>query len=694
MTCEDKKNITCRDRFGWFWYNDEEIFHDSEEDIFRKMQIMHDQGITHVITFSCTHFRMGFEPWWDKIDACLRKVVKAAHALGIKVIEHHSSHLMYYPSTPELIARLTRDAKIRRQSLDNYPGLVEYLLNPDEAEKRTWQINGSTGEPVTPYAAHGHCFNNDEYVEKYLKYLETVYATGVDGIMTDDVQYYGLGQACACKVCRKKFFEETGYILPEPGEAWNKWFGDMRNESFNAWVHYRKQVMMNFHQRVAEHYHKLGLELIRPNYTSGALRVILSGLEIGELPELDVYFQECCYSSIIRYSFLSFLDEQLQRALVAGQRNIPHMMMFYADRNDQLIFSWAVARLAGAMFTNTPEGGSQPDEKSLRDFENRYQSDLFNLQVQAQIGFVDSRENCAFGPSYDMSRMRIWMQSCRLNNIQHKLLDVRDPASWDVPILILNEVGLLRDSEISALLDYVKQGNTLVVSGSNGVVDTDYHPRTTAEQELLECKNLDGNAVEIIDFGAGKLIKVGYAFGYPGSDEYKKALFVDNPKRFAYLSIIDHIKELAHIADSFDDRKNPSAADPGRVYNAAQKPFRQVAELLQSLLKKPAVAIKGLPDGVLYTVFADNNGDLSIQMLNAAGCFDGVAGKIVSHKDPIPFPQHSGKAEIVLNRAYANAEVKLVTFDGEELLAFAHNSNCLGLELEKIKTYAMLKIKK
>ena len=694
MTSENPKNITCRDRFGWFWYNDEEIFRDSEEDIFRKMKVMHDQGITHVITFSCTHFRISFEPWWDKIDACLRKVVKAAHSLGIKVIEHHSSHLMYYPSTPALIERLTRDAKIRRQSLENYPGLVEYLLNCSEEEQSYWQINGATGEPVTPYAAHGHCFNNDAYVEKYLKYLETVYATGVDGIMTDDVQYYGLGQACACKVCRQKFFEATGYTLPEPGEAWEKWFGDMRNASFSAWVHYRHDVMLNFHQKVAAHYHKLGLKLIRPNYTSGALRVMLSSIEIGELPELDVFFQECCYSSIIRYSFLSFLDEQQHRALVASQRNIPHMMMFYADRNDQLVFSWGVARLAGAMFTNTPEGGSQPDEKSLRDFENRYQSDLFNLQTQAQIGFVDSRENCSFGPSYDMSRMRVWMQACRLNNIQHKLVDVRDPANWDVPILVLNEVGLLRDREITALLDYVKQGNTLIVSGSNGIMDEKNRMRSNEEQKLLDCKTLDGNAVEVIDIGAGKLIKVGYAFGYPGSDEYKKALFVDNPKRFEFLSIIDHIKELAHLADSFDDRKNPSAANPGKIFNAAQESFRQVAELLNSLLAPSAVSIKGLPDGVLYSTFAAANGDLSIQLLNAAGCFDGVADKIVSHKDPIPFPQHSGKAEIVLSADYANAEVKLVTFDGEEILAAAQDPDCRVLELEKIKTYAMLKIKK
>ena len=169
---------------------------------------------------------------------------------------------------------------------------------------------------------------------------------------------------------------------------------------------------------------------------------------------------------------------------------------------------------------------------------------------------------------------------------------------------------------------------------------------------------------------------------------------MDNPKRFAYLSIIDHIKELAHIADAFDDRKNPSAADPGRVYNAAQKSFRQVAELLNGSLEKSAVSIKGLPYGVLYTVFANDNGDLSIQMLNAAGCFDNIAGQTVSHKDLIPFPQHSGTAEIVLDSAYANAEVKLVTFDGEEFLDAAQDANCRVLELEKIKTYAMLKIKK
>ena len=396
MELTSKKNIRFTDRFGWFWYNDEEIFHDSQADILRKMQVMRDQGITHVITFSCTHFRLSYEPWWQEINVCLRKVVKAAHSLGIKVIEHHSSHLMFYPDTPAMVEHLKRDAKRRYQSLDNYPGLVEHLLDCSPEERATWQINGLTGEPVTPYGAHGHCFNNDEYVERYLKYLETVYATGVDGIMTDDVQYYGLGQACACSVCRKKFFEATGYTLPEPGEAWQKWFGDMRNASFNSWVHYRYNVLQNFHRRVAEHYHKLGLELIRPNYTSGALRCLLANMDLGELPELDVLFQECCYSSVIRYSFLSFLDEQQQRSLLANQRKIPHMMMFYADCNDQLLFSWAVARLAGAMFTNTPEGGKQPDEARLRKFEALHGKYIFGLQAQAQAGFIDSRENCAF----------------------------------------------------------------------------------------------------------------------------------------------------------------------------------------------------------------------------------------------------------------------------------------------------------
>ena len=286
------------------------------------------------------------------------------------------------------------------------------------------------------------------------------------------------------------------------------------------------------------------------------------------------------------------------------------------------------------------------------------------------------------------------MQSCRLNNIQHKMVNIKDPASWDVPVLIVNEIGLMSDSEIKALLDYVKAGNTLIVSGSNAIFDEKSVARNSEAQLLLDCKMLDADEVKTIELGKGKLIKVGYAFGYPGSDEYKKTLFVDNPKRFKFLSIIDHIKELAHIADSFDDRKNPSAAAPGKLYSAALPAFRQIAELLKGLLPEPEVAVQGLPEGVLYSIFEDNKANLVVQMLNASECFAIPEGDVVSHKDMIPFPKHSGKAKIVLNTSHDNCEIKLVTFDSETTLTPEKAGVSCMLDLEKITMYAMLKIKK
>jgi len=73
MISENNSPIRFTDRFGWFWYNDQEIFLDTQSDIDAKMKAMYEQGITHVITFSCTHFRWSFKPWWGKINECLKK---------------------------------------------------------------------------------------------------------------------------------------------------------------------------------------------------------------------------------------------------------------------------------------------------------------------------------------------------------------------------------------------------------------------------------------------------------------------------------------------------------------------------------------------------------------------------------------------------------------------------------------------
>ena len=112
-------------RFGFFWYNDAEIFRDSQADLDRKAASFAASGINHVITFSCTHFRWSFRRSWDQITEVLARVVKACHASGIRVTEHHSSHLTFNPLDDAGELFLDRVLAVRGSARSSWPHLRE-----------------------------------------------------------------------------------------------------------------------------------------------------------------------------------------------------------------------------------------------------------------------------------------------------------------------------------------------------------------------------------------------------------------------------------------------------------------------------------------------------------------------------------------------------------------------------------------
>ena len=213
-------------KFGFFWYNDEEIFHFKKEDFNEKARKMAESGINIVMTFSSTHFR------WCMINKCLKNVVDACHKYGIKVIEHHSSHLTWDPLNDEDWEYMEMVLNKRHSSIDSWDGIREYVsAEKVKGTENYRQIDGRTGAWArSNYKGWCKCFNNEEYRKVYLNYLEELYkVTGIDGIMTDDVQYFGFGHACSCEYCTKLFKEQYGYDMPKPGSEWDKFHGDFDN---------------------------------------------------------------------------------------------------------------------------------------------------------------------------------------------------------------------------------------------------------------------------------------------------------------------------------------------------------------------------------------------------------------------------------------------------------------------------------
>jgi len=619
-------------RFGFFWYNDREIFHATQEDLNGQAEALAATGINHVITFSCTHFRWSFRRYWDLLEETLLKVVRACHLYGIRVTEHHSSHLTFNPLNSDDEAYMDRVLRVRGSSRASWPGLREDCDADPEVGgaplSSLRQIDGRTGRWArSNYRGWCMCFNNPDYRRAYLAYLETLYAVGIDGIMTDDVQWFGEGHACACTHCRRLFREQTGYEMPGPGPDWEVWHGDYEDPSYVAWLDFRFRSNEGFHAAVKAHYEGLGLRPLRPNYVSSALNRNWTAYTLEMLPDLDWVFQECCFSTIVRYSWPHWAVEASHRFAVGRRRNIPAMAMFYPDRPDTMLFTWGLAMSWGQMYLATPEGFSlNEQEKGLRAFERKHARLLRGVKRLSRLGFYDSRGNRNLygdAEARSLRALHVWIQACYRGNLPFDLFQREElDRLEEYAVVVLNEVAFLSDEELAVFRAFVVDGGVLVWTGRTGTRDE--RGRGRSDDVLARMRGLegpvcmeDGAAMTVHAVGKGKLVTVAGDFGL-GPVEY------------------------AHNADRWqtEEVRVPFRA----VSEKERETWREIRELLVRFLPDgPDLTIENLPRDVMVTAYeaADGN-SLVLHVVNAAETLDVPPGRRVGHSDPIPFPRHLG----------------------------------------------------
>ena len=657
--------------FGFYWYNDREIFDFSKRDHDRKAEELAESGINHVITFSCTHFRWSFRRYWPVINDTIADLAEACHRCGIKVTEHHSSHLTFNPLTDDeayLDAVLTK-RKAKRSSwpdlrgdCDSDPIIGSHRLSSFR------QIDGRTGEYArTGYRGYAMCFNNPYYRRAYLDYLESVYETGIDGIMTDDVQYFALeswqktGHACACAHCRELFTGKTGYHLPDPGERWQAWHGDYEDPSFLAWFLFKSSSIENFHEPVADHYESKGLDLLRPNYCSTVLNCNPTSYALETLPRLHWIFQENCFSSLISQSWPSWTVEAGHRSAVSVRREIPAMSMFYPDQDDTVLFSWALAMSWGHLYLATPEGENQPTmEQPLRLFESRHKALLRDSRRVSEIFFYDSRINrLLYKHTEDrsMPALKTWAQACYLQNLQWSMVGGSDlgrlPAGR---VLVINDVAFLSDSELASIEGFVAAGGTVVWTGDSGSRRPDGGIRETVNVPAESGTWMPG------DKWAGPELRVHNIDRWEGNNSIREVT----------------IPEYQPIHE-------------------------KIVDFLDRLLPFGRSVIMEAPAGLLCTLYHPKGIDgLVLHVVNAVGVLKSPGTGMVSHGDPIPLtrldedievrisrriiPEHSDASKVLLHRPGADEASALEIEKEEETLRVV-------IPAGKIDRYALVDIR-
>lgn len=488
-------------KFGFFWYNDDELFKFTQKDFDEKAERIADSGINIVMTFSCTHFRWTFHRYWDRILRCLKMTVEACHKHGIKVVEHHSSHLTFNPQNQEHLDYMERILHARGSALSSWEGLAETVNNEiienGKPVSSFRQIDGRTGEDAwSNYNGFCMCFNNPDYREAYFKYLETVYQIGVDGIMTDDVQYFAQGHACACQHCQRLFKEDTGYDLPSPGKEWEAFYGDYDNPVYVAWERFRRKSTERFQRAVNKHFKSLGLDLLRPNYVSSALNHNPTGYCFDMAADLwDWIFQENCFSTLIRVSWPSWYVESLHRYALAQRNKVPSMSLFYPDREDSYYFVWALAGSWGQMLTVTPEGYDLSSvEKKYRTFEKKYDQVYTDQQKIAPVAIMFSLDNAYYVKAQKHTgEIYAWAQGMYVANIPVDMVFDKDPLEKlnEYSMIVLPNLVMLDENQIARLSAYVEQGGRLIITGLPGIKSSDGTSRSVKDAiELFGIKSI------------------------------------------------------------------------------------------------------------------------------------------------------------------------------------------------------------
>ncbi len=475
-----------KNRYGWIWYNYDEIFRAGPEQLDALVKPFADAGINILIGFSCTHFRWSFYRWWPEITAAIGRLAASCHRFGIRYVEHHSCHLTFNPLNETDMVWLKGVLVARGSELEQWPGLLEDAVDYEVDGKPISgfrQISGRSGRAgITTYHGYGMCFNNPDFRKAYFAYLQTLYEAGIDGIMTDDVQYFGndgMGwaafNACTCKHCRRLFFEQTGYELPQPAD-WEAFYGDYENPVFVAWKRFKDESTERFARDVTRHYEALGYSMLRPNYISQVLPTNITAYPFERCADLwDCVFQENCASFVIGASWLTFAVEAVHRFHMAAGRGVPSMSMFYPCTQSAAYFSWALSTAWGELCSLCGFGlGQEPyDQQPLRDFETRHFDALDAPQKCSDLAFWFSQDTRDYAPGCEglMRRYLCWLQAALLSGLCVDMVFEGDALTESARFhtLVVPYAAMISDEALARLTAFVSGGGRVIVIGDFAV---------------------------------------------------------------------------------------------------------------------------------------------------------------------------------------------------------------------------------
>ncbi|HEY3414969.1 MAG TPA: beta-galactosidase trimerization domain-containing protein [Armatimonadota bacterium] len=427
----------------------------TDADIAASVNAFVRSGVTGVIIGGGRHHYLHDDlPFLEDQIAVTKRVVKACHAKGIRVCEHHSV---------VLTAR------------------KDYAL-----EHKDWiQRDFETGDfSVWPeYQTYAFCPNNPAFREHYWAIMaDIVRRTGVDAVMSDDASFH---HGCACQACTDRWRKEEGGDIRAAWKAsrtagtpewrqWNavrqRWYTD-----FRVWLYERMRREMPGVQCFS----LLG-NLLSPwgPQTSGANQEGM--MDTGDASWWEIYNPA---------DFPSWRRISVEAAALYEAGRVRHsdiVSLPYADRAaerdvtdpEEETFMWALSMAHGISFTQarvfltgiTPAEPVRPYWLFERDTLKPYR----NARPAAAIGVFFSRRSRDADPRWESLHSAPavgWAESLQdagipYRGIVEETLDAGLPR--EIRTVILPNAFAVSEAHLDRLERFVREGGTLIVTHQTG----------------------------------------------------------------------------------------------------------------------------------------------------------------------------------------------------------------------------------
>lgn len=453
-----------------------------EDKHIRRAKKFSSAGIDTVVICGC-HFRWDYIYNWERLHQLLEFIVETCHSEGIKVFGHHSANLTHRVDTLDDYRNIYRT---NRHHVPFFPSreFADTITYNGHKLNDFRMVSVRDGKPcyLKVYNAEIFCMNNSDFAAAYRSYVEQLLKTGIDGLMCDDIIYYPSWDACGCIWCRDKFKSRYGHELPPVTDE--SFWGNYESPAFKDWIHMRYHDPLDFLTVVKE---TVGAAFPLMSCCSNSSAKSLNGSGMNAeimCRSLNNVMLEICGEIVSReFDVSRRIPDFILHKAVADKYNCPNIGLGYAHNPDSAFVIWALNKLFGSnswISTMTGRFGVSeeirktiPDEADViqeaYNFEKLH-PDLFDGESCAKLAVMFSLDNLMYNgcaqADYSQPWRDITAELFKLNIQFDVVLDI--PSRDRYPVLLLSNFNCFSTETDRRLLEYLKQGGTIIAAGPTG----------------------------------------------------------------------------------------------------------------------------------------------------------------------------------------------------------------------------------